>query len=284
MEDAFPNDATQWSDRDGDGYGDNASGYRGDVFPDDPAEWADEDADGHGDNSDACPAEYGTSSLYDMGGCPDTDGDGFADESEVCPGEHGTATHWSERGCPDLDGDSYADNFSDTCPGVFGTASRNGMHGCPDMDFDGFADPGSAGALATAPNIDRCPGRYGDAHKGEYIGCRDRDGDGWADVEDDLPDDGDHWIDSDGDGVADEEDVFANNRFLADESDVAALIFLAGFVASLALLVVSSKRKAQDDVLSAELTVWLNQFRAAPSNDKNYETGSAEAFEKNDLR
>ncbi len=284
VEDAFPNDATQWSDRDGDGYGDNASGYRGDVFPDDPSEWADEDDDGYGSNSDACPSVYGTSSWYDKIGCPDTDGDGFADESEVCPGEHGTATYWSELGCPDLDGDSYADNFSDTCPGVFGTANRNGMHGCPDADFDGFADPGSAGALTTAPNIDRCPDQYGTAHKGDYIGCRDRDGDGWADVEDDLPDDEDHWIDSDGDGVADEEDVFANNRFLSDESDVTALIFLAGFGISIALLVTSTKRRARDDVLSAELTAWLDQFRAAPSNDENYETDSAKAFEKNDLR
>jgi hypothetical protein len=158
------------------------------------------------------------------------------------------------------------------------------MHGCPDADFDGFADPGSAGALTTSPNIDRCPDQYGTARKGEYIGCRDRDGDGWADVEDDLPDDEDHWIDSDGDGVADEEDVFANNRFLSDESDVTALIFLAGFGISIALLVASTKRRARDDVLSAELTAWLDQFRAAPSNDENYETDSAKAFEKNDLR
>ena len=202
----------------------------------------------------------------------------------MCPGEYGTATHWSELGCPDLDGDSYADNFSDTCPGVFGTANRNGMHGCPDADFDGFADPGSAGASPLDPGIDRCPDRYGNAHNGDYIGCRDRDGDGWADVEDDLPDDGDYWIDSDGDGVADEEDYFANNRFLSDENDVIALIFLAGFIISIALLVASTKKRARDDVLSAELTVWLDQFRVAPSNDENNETDQAEAFEKNDLR
>ncbi|DAC54321.1 MAG TPA: hypothetical protein D7I11_04935, partial [Candidatus Poseidoniales archaeon] len=110
------------------------------------------------------------------------------------------------------------------------------------------------------------------------------DGDGWADVEDDLPDDGDYWIDSDGDGVADEEDMFANNRFFSDENDAIGLVLLAGFVTSLALLALSSKKRARDDVLSAELTVWLDQFRAAPSNDENSERDSAEAFEKNDLR
>ena len=37
--DAFPFEEPQWSDRDGDGFGDNPSGYLGDAFPDDPYEW-----------------------------------------------------------------------------------------------------------------------------------------------------------------------------------------------------------------------------------------------------
>ena len=88
--DAFPDDASQSSDADNDGYGDAADGRRpdgcptsfgnstqdrygcpdrdgdgwsdpdispdnqsADSFPDDPLEWADEDGDGFGDNSDA---------------------------------------------------------------------------------------------------------------------------------------------------------------------------------------------------------------------------------------
>jgi hypothetical protein len=253
VEDAFPNDATQWSDRDGDGYGDNASGYLADLFPDDPSEWADEDGDGYGSNSDVCPDEYGTSTMFYVFGCPDSDGDGYADQGY------------------------------DVCPEMFGTARFHGTWGCPDSDMDGYADPVSTGAWAEAP-IDRCPNEYGTASRGDFIGCQDRDRDGWADVEDDLPDDGSYWTDSDGDGVADEEDVFANNRFLSDENDVVGLIFFAGLIMCLALLVVSSKRRARDDVLSAELTIWLDQFRVAPSNYEKYEMDSAETFEKNDLR
>ena len=37
-DDAFINDATQWNDSDGDGYGDEESGNRPDIFPMDPNE------------------------------------------------------------------------------------------------------------------------------------------------------------------------------------------------------------------------------------------------------
>lgn len=52
--DAFPQDPTQWADRDGDGYGDNPDGINPDAFPDDPTEWKDSDSDGVGDNEDIC--------------------------------------------------------------------------------------------------------------------------------------------------------------------------------------------------------------------------------------
>jgi hypothetical protein len=51
-EDAFPDDYTQWSDNDEDGYGDNPNGNNPDAFPNDPTEWLDTDGDGVGDNSD----------------------------------------------------------------------------------------------------------------------------------------------------------------------------------------------------------------------------------------
>ena len=38
-------DAAEWADSDGDGFGDNS-----DAFPDDASEWADSDGDGVGDN------------------------------------------------------------------------------------------------------------------------------------------------------------------------------------------------------------------------------------------
>jgi hypothetical protein len=38
--DDFPNDSTQWSDSDGDGYGDNPEGNNPDMYPNDPTRWS----------------------------------------------------------------------------------------------------------------------------------------------------------------------------------------------------------------------------------------------------
>ena len=57
--DAFPLDATQWNDKDGDGYGDSqAIGAN---------------------NSDSCPDVWGNSTMKSRLGCLDTDGDGYSD-------------------------------------------------------------------------------------------------------------------------------------------------------------------------------------------------------------
>ena len=82
--DAFPSDATQWFDQDGDGYGDNPS----------PA-----------NNADDCPTETGTSYI-DFLGCYD-DGDGYRDENEP-EALRGDATQWR-----DSDFDGYGDNWGD---------------------------------------------------------------------------------------------------------------------------------------------------------------------------
>ena len=59
--DLWPNDATQWFDSDGDGYGDETCGTDG----------------------DACPNDFGTSTARNTFGCPDGDGDGWADQQDV---------------------------------------------------------------------------------------------------------------------------------------------------------------------------------------------------------
>ncbi len=112
LNDDFPNDETQNTDSDGDGYGDSPLGTNpdacvnnigfskmdvfgctdddgdgwsqlGDQFPDDPLQWNDTDDDGYGDNPiginrDDCPTEYGESTI-DRQGCPDSDGNGYSD-------------------------------------------------------------------------------------------------------------------------------------------------------------------------------------------------------------
>ena len=52
--DAFPVDATQWNDTDGDGHGDNKYGNQGDYL-NDPTRWKDSDEDGIADEDDAFP-------------------------------------------------------------------------------------------------------------------------------------------------------------------------------------------------------------------------------------
>ncbi|MCS5538083.1 MAG: hypothetical protein NZ770_08250, partial [Candidatus Poseidoniaceae archaeon] len=105
--DAFPDEITQWSDSDGDGFGDNYkdnSTYRLECWPGQILEGArnpdalplrysqnkDPDRDGFGDNTtlyayqgDICDSVYGTS-TEDRYGCPDTDGDGWSDVGDSC--------------------------------------------------------------------------------------------------------------------------------------------------------------------------------------------------------
>ncbi len=135
--DAFPSDATQWFDQDGDGYGDNPS----------PA-----------NNADDCPTETGTSYI-DFLGCYD-DGDGYRDENEP-EALRGDPTQWR-----DSDFDGYGDNWGDptwnatrdpSWPGQFVAGATNADF-CPkttpglqvddegchiserDSDFDGVMD------------------------------------------------------------------------------------------------------------------------------------------------
>ncbi len=135
--DAFPSDATQWFDQDGDGYGDNPS----------PA-----------NNADDCPTETGTSYI-DFLGCYD-DGDGYRDENEP-EALRGDPTQWR-----DSDFDGYGDNWGDPAwnatrdpswPGQFVAGATNADF-CPkttpglqvddegchiserDSDFDGVMD------------------------------------------------------------------------------------------------------------------------------------------------
>ena len=161
--DLFPTDSAQCGDRDGDGYGDNPSGENGDWFPDDPTQWWDEDGDGFGDNPDG--------NNYD-----------------ICPMMYGTTNTDEARGCPDSDQDGTPDPqdafpddpFQDT-----------------DTDGDGYGDS------QLTVDGDDCPDWPGTSTQGNVYGCTDTDGDGWADSIDIFPNDGTQWADSDGDGYGD---------------------------------------------------------------------------------
>ena len=124
--DDFLQDETQWSDGDGDGFGD---------YP-------------LGNNPDDCPFFFGNS-TEDRRGCIDSDGDGYSDPDLAWSVFQGAdsfidePTQWS-----DVDGDGFGDNENglnwDLCKDVAGTSTID-RKGCKDTDGDGYSDedPGS---------------------------------------------------------------------------------------------------------------------------------------------
>ena len=198
-DDGFPQDATQWSDSDGDLLGDNWGNpalnstrlshwpgeYVANATNSDPSPY-DFDNDGFEDGMisnaispyDDCAAVYGFS-YVDKYGCPDQDLDGRADIDDQFPSE---PTQWN-----DSDNDGFGDNF--------GNGSWNLTR---DPSFPGIWVSG-------AKQQDACPLIAGNSYQDVY-GCFDGDGDGYSsanDYDDANPDD---WIDSDGDGFGDNVD------------------------------------------------------------------------------
>jgi len=196
-------------DSDGDGFRDiftfsldGETGLRinqqGDAFPDDPTQWSDEDGDGFGDqlagrNGDRCPQQVGVLNgtapngassgigcrLVDLS---DNDGDGVVNDDDTCPDSPQGASV-DANGCADAQLDDDSDgvtNDADLCPNS--PASSVDDQGCTsaqrnvDTDNDGVNDP-----------LDVCPGTSSGAET-DSNGCaddqRDSDGDGLVDAQD----------------------------------------------------------------------------------------------------
>ena len=207
--DILPNDASQWEDTDGDGFGDNPSGT----------------------NGDACPTQSGTSNV-DRNGCADADGDGVSDPDASWTVLHGADAFENDpTQSADTDGDGYGDNASgtnpDDCPTQFGDSTIDRI-GCPDSDGDGLSDADGLwnvsqgadafrydatqsedqdgdgyGDNASGNYPDACPTESGDSWQNGTLGCPDSDNDGWANSQDTHPNDMTQWSDSDGDGYGD---------------------------------------------------------------------------------
>ena len=171
-------------DKDGDGWADTH-----DAFPDDNSQWSDQDGDGFGDNSegtksDACPEEYGTSTLPILG-CVDTDGDGWADTHDAFPDD--------DKDWMDSDKDGIGDNSD-----VFPEDSSEWI----DTDLDGVGDnadvfPENASEIADSDgdgfgdNIDRCPFENG-KNSAPLVGCPNQD----VDTQDNIDEYSDNLSDS----------------------------------------------------------------------------------------
>lgn len=152
-EDAFPRDASETADSDGDGVGDvsdqdddnDGVADASDAFPLDPFETLDTDLDGIGNAADL-----------------DDDGDGYADEADWSPLD---ATEWL-----DSDGDGVGNN------------------GDPDDDNDGVADGVDLAPLISDLDSDNdgLPDRL-DAFPNNAANTTDEDGDGVFDLFDTMP-------------------------------------------------------------------------------------------------
>lgn len=139
--DAFPLDETQWSDIDGDGFGDNYPdvSMNSSINPRTAGTYVP-----GANQSDFCPTVNGSSFLDVLEiGCLD-DGDGWADEfgRDKFPGD---ATQWN-----DSDGDGYGDNWGDPTwnatrdsewPGIF-VEGASAPDKCPDSPTTNVDDEG----------------------------------------------------------------------------------------------------------------------------------------------
>jgi len=151
-------------DSDSDGYSDTDEFWTkysgGDVFPQDSTQWSDIDGDGYGDNpgyplSDDCIEVSGDSSV-DRTGCSDFDSDGFSDPTsewtlssgaDACPSVIGNSTN-DRNGCYDSDGDGYSNkdnqwSYSDGADGYPDDPTRWGLP--PSSDSSSFGTVAIAG-------------------------------------------------------------------------------------------------------------------------------------------
>ena len=243
--DAFFEDSSQWKDTDGDGYGDNQTGFQPDACP---LVWGnssvdvfgcnDADGDGYSNTADPCPQ----SDL--VNGTEDNDGDGCMNHEDAFPEDETEQTDSDGDGIgnnadpePDVpldtDNDGFPDrtgyNDSDDCPMIWGNSTVN-LTGCVDTDGDGLADSEDDFPLdplrAKDEDLDgfddvlddACPEINGNSTL-DRQGCPDQDGDGFSDDGDAFPDDSDEWSDSDNDGVGNNTDAFPHDANETKDSD-----------------------------------------------------------------
>ena len=150
-EDACPDDPTQWSDIDGDGYCDEVD----DACPDLVTSWVDSDGDGYCDGEDACPEDPTQWSDIDGDGycdeedaCPndpdhwlDSDGDGYCDDEDDCPHDASGVIDSNGDGLCDENDDTDGDGLSDGEEMSYGSDCAKSSHENPDTDDDGILDP-----------------------------------------------------------------------------------------------------------------------------------------------
>ena len=221
----------QWSDNDGDGYGDNPHGPLYDSCQSTNASSSyfvygcvDYDSDGYADSIDPCLDDYGTSWI-DRKGCRDYDQDGWSNNGGEWDHRNGDVFIFNWKLAFDSDGDTYGDNSGpDCCITEYDSTQPIGdmFPFNPlqylDSDGDGWGD-NSADIIEG----DACKWDWGASWR-DRNGCLDSDLDGSSDPSsfgglewnvshgaDAWPLDSTQWADSDGDGYGDNSSEGATN-------------------------------------------------------------------------
>ena len=189
--DAFPLDATETTDTDSDGIGDNAD--------------LDDDGDGI---SDAYETQLGTNPLDSTDTPTDTDSDGIPNAIDTDDDNDGTPD--TSDAFP-LDSTETTDTDSDGTGDNADTDDDN--DGVPDADeIAAGTDP--LDSTSTPPDTDG-DGTY------DYLDTDD-DNDGVLDVDDAFPLDASESVDTDGDGVGNNADTDDDNDGLTDAQEATA--------------------------------------------------------------
>jgi hypothetical protein len=242
--DAMPLMSGQWSDQDGDGFGDNDLGPLADNCPNTAGTsyyisrgCLDSDYDGYSDLEDQCIDVLGLS-WWGKIGCFDLDQDGWADNGVFYSEGDKYPTNWKQS--LDFDGDGFGDNHGPDCcdtlddnlapPDLF----PYNRHQWVDVDGDGYGDN-----YSHFESGDQCIWVVGTSWR-DRNGCLDSDGDGTSDSSnfgdknewnishgaDVWINDSTQWADSDGDGFGDNSsdnatnpDKFPTIKAAANDSD-----------------------------------------------------------------
>ena len=207
--DAFPNDATEQFDHDGDGTGDNADADddndgvsdTNDPFPYDATEWEDTDGDAVGDNADAFP--------YNRFETADSDSDGVGDNTDVFPNDP-TETRDTDNDGVGNNGDAFPYDTREWLD-----TDGDGMGNNADSDDDGDGVTDAADVFPLDPTEWEDTDGDGTGNNADT----DDDGDGAPDTVDALPLDPDETTDADSDGVGDNADAFPNDAGESVDSD-----------------------------------------------------------------
>jgi hypothetical protein len=227
--DAMPLMSGQWSDQDGDGFGDNDLGPLADNCPNNAGTslyvsrgCLDSDSDGYSDLEDQCIDVLGLS-WWGLIGCFDLDQDGWADNGAFYYQGDKYPTNWKQS--LDSDGDGFGDNHGPDC---CDTANDNlappdlfpyNRYQWVDVDGDGYGDN-----YSHFESGDQCIWIAGTSWR-DRNGCLDSDGDGTSDPSnfgdknewnvshgaDVWINDSTQWADSDGDGFGDNSSDNATN-------------------------------------------------------------------------